>query len=58
MDKAVVNNSKYFKIPFGHTEQYNSSFFVRTVTDWNQLPDSAVTVETLDHFKQAIEPSD
>ena len=56
IDKQVVNNSKCFKVPTGNTEQFNNSFFVRTVADWNQLDNNIVTSKTVTQFKQALQP--
>ena len=37
VEKFSTNHSECFKIPDSYTEQYRNSFFVRTVSEWNQL---------------------
>ena len=41
-----ICNTCGFKIPDNKTEQYEQSFFVRTVADWNKLADTVVTADT------------
>lgn len=36
---------------------YQHSFFPRTVTSWNQLPDSITNLQSLDSFKLAVQPT-
>ena len=53
--KYAVNNSRGFVIPKSEgTEQYISSFFVKTVTDWNHLEESIVQAETVAAFSAAV----
>ena len=40
VEKFSTNHFECFKIPDSHTEQYRNSFFVRTVSEWNQLEES------------------
>ena len=40
VEKFSTNHMECFKIPDSHTEQYRNSFFVRTVSEWNQLEES------------------
>lgn len=48
------NNSRPFIVPYGRTEQFRSSFFVKTAQDWNQLEDNIVTSKSLGIFKTKI----
>ena len=41
------------KIPDSKTEQYNNSFFVRTVADWNKLEDTVVMSDSVTAFSAA-----
>ena len=40
-------------IPGSKTEQYKSSFIVRTVADWSKLEDNVVTADTVTAFSSA-----
>jgi len=37
-----------------HTDYYRSSFFPRTVRDWNILPQEVIQLSTAESFKNAI----
>ena len=52
--KFSTNHSECFKIPDSHTEQYKNSFFVRTVSEWNQLEESHIRAETVNSFREAV----
>jgi hypothetical protein len=52
--KHTSNNSKGYKVPFASTEQYNASFFVQTVFEWNQLPESVVQAGSTAAFSAAV----
>ncbi|MCP3851690.1 MAG: hypothetical protein GY694_15840 [Gammaproteobacteria bacterium] len=53
--KFQNQNSRSFKIPdYKGTEQYKNSFFVRTIPEWNGLPDQSVTAESLAAFKSRL----
>jgi hypothetical protein len=53
--KYVVKHSRGYKIPESNgSEQYTSSFFVKTVVDWNQLEESTVQAKTVAAFKAAV----
>ena len=43
-----------FKIVHASTEAYTSSFFVRTVQEWNLLPVSTGTLGSLPSFKDGL----
>ena len=53
--KYAVNNSRGFIIPENEgTEQYRSSFFVKTIIEWNELPESVVQSNTVASFSAAV----
>ena len=54
VEKFSTNLSECFKIPDSHTEQYRNSFFVRTVSEWNQLEESHIRAETVNSFREVI----
>ena len=43
-----------YQIVFASTESYKNSFFIRTVHQWNLLPPSTATLNTLNCFKEAL----
>ena len=47
-------HNKQLKIESAYSEVYRNSFFLRTIKDWNILPQSAIDCETVDSFKQII----
>ena len=57
-DSTTVNiqrkNSKCFRQIVTETDSYKYSLFPRTIIDWNQLPDSVVTVETPEAFRSGL----
>ena len=54
VEKFSTNHSECFKIPNAHTEQYRNSFFVRTVSEWNQLEESHIRAEIVNSFREAV----
>ena len=54
VDKYQINNSSAFKIDQSNSEQYRNSFFVKTISDWNQLSDIQINSKTVDSFKSAV----
>jgi hypothetical protein len=53
--KYAVTNSRGFKIPESEgSEQYRSSFFVRTIQEWNQLEESTVQAKSVASFSAAV----
>jgi hypothetical protein len=42
------NNDRAFSVPHCRTEQQKNSFFVRTISDWNQLDNTIVTAPSPD----------
>jgi hypothetical protein len=55
MENRTSNNTRSFKIPFAHTEQFKNSFFIKTLVDWNYLEDRIVHARTVEHFKTALQ---
>ena len=51
--KSVIPLASRFKTA-RLSEQYKSSFFVRTVADWNQLEDTVVTADSVTAFSSAV----
>ena len=49
-----ICNTHGFKIPGSNTEQYKSSFIVRTVANWNKLEDTVVTADSVAAFSSAV----
>ena len=45
------HHSFKFKHILSHTAQYKHSFFVRTVPEWNSLPEACVNVDTITAFQ-------
>ena len=54
MENFSTNHSERFKIPDSHTKLYKNSFFVRTVSEWNQLEESHIRAETVNSFREAV----
>jgi hypothetical protein len=53
--RYMVQNSRGYKIPENNgNEQYTSSFFIKTVVDWNQLEESTVQAKTVAAFRSAV----
>ena len=53
--KYTSANSRGYKVPDAKTEQYKSSFFVRTVADWNQLPENVVQAKSAAAYTTAVD---
>jgi hypothetical protein len=52
--RQAMNNTRGFRIPDSRTEQYRSSFFVKTIVEWNQLSEAAVTTGSTSAFTSAL----
>lgn len=52
--KHTYNNSRGYKVPDASTEQYQRSFFVQTVADWNRLEDEQVRASSAAAFSAAL----
>jgi len=48
------HHSFKFKHIQSHTTQYKHSFFVRTVPEWNSLPEACVNVDTITAFQTQL----
>jgi hypothetical protein len=47
-------HSKAYKVPDASSEQYSGSFFVKTVVEWNQLPEATVQSKSAAAFSTAL----
>ena len=54
LDKHVCNNTKALTIPTARSKQYTNSFFVKTASDWNHLPDAVIETGTPEAFQAAL----
>ena len=54
VERQVTNHSKCFVVESSNTDQYKNSFFVKTTVDWNHLPDTIATSQTVAIFKAAV----
>jgi hypothetical protein len=52
--KYAYNNTKGFVVPDSRTEQYERSFFVRTVAEWNELEEEVVQANSVAAFGTAL----
>ena len=52
--RTRAKNSLKLNVYAPKTEIFRSSFFPRTVKEWNTLPDSFVTADTVDTFKNRL----
>lgn len=52
--KFCRNNSRAYAIPPASCDQYKNSFFVKTVTEWNQLEDKTVLSDTAEIFRSRV----
>ena len=51
----MCNNSKNLTVIRGNTQQYNNSFFIRSIVDWNHLDEEADSAKSVEAFKTALE---
>jgi hypothetical protein len=51
------NNDRAFSVPHCRTEQQKNSFFVRTISDWNQLDNTIVTAPSPETFRSRLAAS-
>ena len=54
IDNYIRNNSRSIKIRDSRTDQHRNSFFIRTASDWNQLPDLVVQSKSTESFKNNL----
>ena len=52
------NNSQCFKVEFGKTDVYRHTFFPRTVRDWSNLGESAVSAKSIGEFEDLLSTHD
>ena len=45
VQRYSVNHTECFKIPESKSDQFKNSFFVRTVSDWNQLEECQIRAD-------------
>ena len=54
VERHTANHSRGFRVPYTRTEQYRSSFFVRTTEDWKMLSEKVVNAATPSAFASAL----
>ena len=54
VSKYVTNNTRCFIIPQGSPTAYNNSFFVQTISQWNNLDNNVVNAGSVDQFKSQL----
>ena len=52
-----VRNTRGFQLPVSNTKQYQNSFFVQTVVDWNHLEENIVKAGSVSAFTSALSRS-
>ena len=57
IDRHEVRNTRSFQLPAYNTKQYQNSFFVRTVVDWNHLEENIVKAGSASAFTSALSRS-
>ena len=57
IDRHEVRNTRGFQLPAYNTKQYQNSFFVRTVVDWNHLEENIVKAGSASAFTSALSRS-
>jgi hypothetical protein len=55
IERRLIKNSKFLKVPDCNTEQSKHSFFAETIVHWNQLPDKVVCADSIEAFKTALQ---
>jgi len=53
-DPRTRHHSFKFKHILSHTAQYKHSFFVRTVPEWNSLPEAWINADTITAFQAQL----
>ena len=51
-------NTKSFIVEQSNTVQYSSSFFIKTVRDWNNLEEAIVCADSVEGFVSALHSRD
>ena len=57
IDRHEVRNTRGFQLPAYNTKQYQNSFFVPTVVDWNHLEENIVKADSASAFTSALSRS-
>ena len=52
--KQRHQNILAFRHIYANTNVYKNSFFPRSITDWNPLPNSIISQQTAEDFKNAL----
>ena len=58
IDSQATYNSRCFKTVECKTELLRSSFFPKTIIDWNHVEDCIVRAETVNGFMNVVSPRD
>jgi hypothetical protein len=48
------NNSRCFVLDSAKTDTHRNSFFIRTVSEWNNLPDNVVCAKSVEEFHSLL----
>ena len=57
VQRYSLNHTECFKIPDSQTDQFKNSFFIRTISEWNQLEECQIRAETVNSFRTAVHKS-
>ena len=57
VQRYSVNHTECFKITDSQTDQFKNSFFIRTISEWNQLEECQIHAETANSFRTAVHKS-
>ena len=57
IDRHEVRNTRGFQLSAYNTKQYQNSFFVQTVVDWNHLEENIVKAGSASAFTSALSRS-
>ncbi len=52
--KSRDHHSQAFVVPHSNTEYQQSSFFIPTVRDWNELPAHVISAQTTRAFRDCL----
>ena len=55
VESAQLKNSNCFKVPETHSDAYKTSFFPKTISEWNQLEDITISAPTVENFKKLLQ---
>ena len=54
VERQVLNNNKCYKVTHSNCELFRNSFFIRSVVDWNRLPNKIVFSQNINSFKNSL----